>query len=143
LIKNGNLSFEYPYAFSEMNLDFHDKDAQMKIFNDGKDDRFTFNMIIDFNIEPPLPEDSLTGSMMSSLTNMGAEEVEWQDGQLYENGLSTKVKYKIGKDERLGYGILYHKGNHYELATFLPYKKDYSQDFMKKLEDSFKVIDEQ
>ena len=139
LIDNGKMSFEYPYGFSEMKLDFHDKDAQMKIFNDGKDDRFSFNMIIDFNIEPPEPQDSLTGSMMSSLTNMGAEEVEWQDSQVYENGVSTKVKYKIGKDERLGFGMLYHDGSHYEIATFLPFKKDYSEEFMERLIGSFSV----
>ena len=140
LIKNGNLSFEYPNKFTELNLGEKPENIEnMAYFSDKKEDRFAMNLIFDFKEEPPTPEDSLSGSILNSLENIKATEIEWIDSQFYENAVTTKVKYKIGKNERLGFGIIYFKNWHYELGIFLPYTKDYSEDFLNKIINSVSV----
>ena len=111
----------------------------MAYFSDKKEDRFAMNFIFDFKEEPPAPEESLSGSMLNSLENIKATEVEWVDSQFYEDAVTTKVKYKIGKNERLGFGIIYFKNWHYELGIFLPYTKNYSEEFLNKIINSISV----
>jgi len=139
-IKNGNLSFEYPNKFIELNLGEEPENInKMACFSDKKEDRFAMNLIFDFKEEPPAPEESLSGSILNSLENIEATEVEWVDSQFYEDAVTTKVKYKIGKNERLGFGIIYFKNWHYELGIFLPYTKDYSEEFLNKIINSISV----
>lgn len=139
-IKNGNLSFEYPNKFIELNLGEEPENIdKMAYFSDKKEDRFAMNLIFDFKEEPPAPEESLSGSILNSLEYIKATEVEWVDSQFYEDAVTTKVKYKIGKNERLGFGIIYFKNWHYELGIFLPYTKDYSEEFLNKIINSISV----
>ena len=139
VIKNGNMSFEYPFKFSEMKVDVDMDAAEMKVFNDGKEDRFALNFIYDFKGEPPKPEDSLSGSILSSLSSVNATDIEWIDSEFYENAVTTKVKYKVGNNERIGFGIVYFKDLHYELASFLPYSRDYSDNFLNKIINSISI----
>ena len=139
VIKNGNMSFEYPFKFSEMNVDVDVDIAEMKVFADGKEDRFAVNLIYDFKSEAPNPEDSLSGSILSSLASVNATDIEWIDSEFYENAVTAKVKYKIENNERIGFGIVYFKDLHYELASFLPYSKDYSEDFLNKIVNSISI----
>ena len=111
----------------------------MAYFSDIKEDRFAMNMIFDFKTEPPAPEESLSGAILNVLENIKATEVEWIDSQFYEDAVTTKVKYKIGKNERLGFGIIYFKDWYYELCLFLPYTKDFSEEFLNKIINSFNV----
>lgn len=140
LIKNGKLSFEYPNAFSELDLGEKPENIDaMACFSDKKNDRYAMNLLFDFNAEPPAPEDSLSGAILNSLETIKATDVEWIDSQFYENGITTKVKYKTGKNERIGFGIIYFKNWHYELAVFLPVSKDFSDDFLNKIINSIVV----
>ena len=139
VIKNGNMSFEYPFKFSEMKIDVDIDVAEMKVFNDGKEDRFAFNFIYDFKDEPPKPEDSLSGSILSSLANVNATDIEWVESEFFDNAVTTKVKYKVGNNERTGFGIIYFKDWHYETASFLPYSKDFSDDFLNRIINSISI----
>ncbi len=140
LIKNGNLSFEYPNNFIELNLGEKPENIEKRAyFSDKKEDRFAMNMIFDFKTEPPAPEESLSGAILNVLENIKATEVEWIDSQFYEDAVTTKVKYKIGKNERLGFGIIYFKDWYYELCLFLPYTKDFSEEFLNKIINSVNV----
>lgn len=139
-IKNGNLSFEYPSKFAEINLGEKTENIEeMTSFCNKKQDRFAINMIFDFKSEPPAPENSLSGAILNVLENIKATEIEWIDSQFYEDAVTTKVKYKIGKNERIGFGIIYFKNWHYELGIFLPYTKDYSEEFLNKIINSVNV----
>ena len=139
-IKNGNLSFEYPSKFAEINLGEKTENIEeMTSFCNKKQDRFAINMIFDFKSEPPAPENSLSGAILNVLENIKATEIEWIDSQFYEDAVTTKVKYKIGKNERIGFGIIYFKNCHYELGIFLPYTKDYSEEFLNKIINSVSV----
>lgn len=139
-IKNGSLSFEYPNNFTELNLGDNPENVEkMVCFSDKKEDRFAMNLIFDFKQEPPAPEESLSGAILNSLENIKAKDVEWIDSQFYEDAVTTKVKYKIGKNERIGFGIIYFKDWHYELGIFLPYTKDFSEEFLDKVINSITV----
>lgn len=142
LIKNGNLSFEYPNPLIEMKTDDKPENVEkLAYFLDKKEDRFAMNFIFDFKEEPPAPEDSLSGAILNSLGTIKASDVEWIDSQFSENSVTTKVRYKTGNNERTGFGIIYFKDWHYELALFLPYTKDYSEEFLNKIISSIKVDD--
>ena len=86
------MSFEYPFKFSEMKVDVDMDAAEMKVFNDGKEDRFALNFIYDFKGEPPKPEDSLSGSILSSLSSVNATDIEWIDSEFYENHIQEIIQ---------------------------------------------------
>ena len=140
LIKNGKLSFEYPNKFTEINLGENPANIEkMSYFTDKKNDRFSFNFIVDFKEEPPEPEESLSGAIINGLNTIQATDIEWVDSQFYEDAITTKVKYKTVNNERIGFGIIYFKDWHYELGLFLPNTKNYSEDFLNKIINSITV----
>lgn len=140
VIKEGNLTFEYPNRFSEISLGEKPENAEkISYFSDKKNDRYAMYLIFDFNQEPPAPEDSLSGAIINSLSTIKATDIEWIDPEFYEDAVTTKVKYKAGRGERLGFGIIYFKDWHYEVALFLPATKDFSEEFLNKVIESIAV----
>ena len=136
------MSFEYPDDFFE----FSDEkrlatlaELGMKIFNTKEEDRLAINGIFEFKTVPPLPEESLSEGILNALEKMNATDIEWFDSQFYEDAVESKVKYKIGKTERIGYGFLYNGGNRYEFCIFLPYTKNYSERFLEKIKNSITI----
>lgn len=135
VIKNGNLSFEYPDKLVKIDsIKTPENCEKMEcFFNKGATDRFVMNFVFDFKDEPPAPEDSLSGGVLNALEKLKATDIEWIDPVFYEDAVTTKVKYKIGEKEHLGFGVVYFKDRHYETATFLPNTKDYSQEFLDRI----------
>lgn len=138
-VKNGNMSFQYPREFSEMKIDEIPENADMKMYTDNSQERLVMNLIIDFKSDAPKPEDSLSGSMYNSLNSLKATDIEFVDSQFYDDAVTTKVTYKIDNKERLGFGIIYFNENHYEIAFFMPYTRNYSDSFLNKVIDSISV----
>ena len=142
VVKNGRMSFEYPDDFFE----FSDEkrlatlaELGMKIFNTKEEDRLAINGIFEFKTVPPLPEESLSEGILNALEKMNATDIEWFDSQFYEDAVESKVKYKIGKTERIGYGFLYNGGNRYEFCIFLPHTKNYSERFLERIKNSITI----
>ena len=139
VIKNGSMSFEYPDDFFEFPDENRLAEPGMKIFNTKEEDRLAVNGIFEFKTVPPLPEESLSEGILNALEKMNATDIEWFDSQFYEDAVESKVKYKIGKTERIGYGFLYNGGSRYEFCIFLPHTKSYSKRFLDKIKDSIRV----
>ena len=144
LIKNGNLCFEYPNQFIEL----EDEETELsevignvdvRLFIDENEEQIAVNIIYNFEDTPPKPENSLAGSIVYALETLDAYVTEWVDSEFYNNSVTTKVKYMINGKEMLGLGIIYFNGNRYEIADFLPYKNNYPEEYLDRILNSARI----
>jgi hypothetical protein len=137
----GSVSFQYPSKFTELELetDADNQNYTMRIFSDNDNERVALCLLYDFASDNPKMEDSLSGSMLGALQNMNATDVEWFDTIAGEKTLGTKVKYKIGGTDYVGYGFIYNNDMHYESVYFIPYSKKYPEEFLDRIIKNIQV----
>lgn len=141
-ISDKHLSFEYPEKIIEIDTSAMDKsEKDIRIFQNTKKDRIMMNVLLDFKGEELSPENYLVTVVMSSLESMDATDIEWIDPLMYSGVVSSKIKYKIGKKERTGFGLIYASENHYELLILLPNTRDYSADYLERVIQSINIVE--
>lgn len=140
LIKNGDMIFEYPYAFIE-NENYSKDGTKMKFFYANKEDIIACNFIFDYLDGRKPDAETLHQSLTSSVLTeaLKATDIEFFNKEVKENYIASKVKYKTGNIERNGLVIIYFKDSHYEMAGFLSYTKDLSEEFQKRITESIKI----
>ena len=139
--KIGKVSFQYPAEFTQLEIgpEVKNQNCEIKIFSDNNNERIAMYLIYDFIENPLTMEESLSGSVLNALENIGATENEWFDTNFSENTLSTKFKYKIEEKEYTGYGFIFNKDYHFESVYFIPYSKNYSNEYLNKIVENIIV----
>lgn len=133
--------FSYPDVFSRYKLsDELEEMGTRKIYSTKHKDRFAHYMEYDFTGDYPSLEESVANVVVSMTDSLRAKIIHWNDdAYITESIVKARFTYTYNRKTFTGFVFGYEEGNHCEIVAFYPLKKQFSEAFLQKLEDSITI----
>ena len=97
-------------------------------------------MEYDFTGDYPPLEESVFNVVSSMSGSLRAKDPKInKDAYITDTIVKFRFTYTYNRKDFTGFAFGYEEGNHCEIVAFYPLKKQYSEAFLKKLEDSITI----
>jgi hypothetical protein len=133
--------FSYPDDFSRYELtDELEEMGTRKIYSTQHKDRFAHYMEYDFTGDYPPLEESVANVVESMTNSLRARTIQWdKNAYITDSIVKARFTYTYNRKTFTGFVFGYEEGNHCEIVAFYPLKKQFSEKFLKRLEDSITI----
>ncbi|MBO4319273.1 MAG: hypothetical protein J5857_02265 [Treponema sp.] len=134
--------FSYPDVFKRYDLSDELKEkGTVKIYTTTKGKpRYAHYMEYDFTGDYPTLEESVANVVTSMAGSLRARGIEWDDNaEVTPTTVKARFTYTYNRKTFTGFAFGFEEGNHCEIVAFYPLKKQFSEAFLKKIEDSITI----
>ncbi len=140
------ITFAYPSVLKEKNLKGQLPDnADVKVLTNENMNRYVACYTYDFTRDKPTLESCVGNAVTAMLTRYGSKTLVWDKDTTEVSPTLVKGRFTYTNKLRnktlshTGFAFGYAEGSHYEIVMFLPLREQFSDDFMKKIEESIKL----
>ncbi len=132
----GDMSFLYPsLEWKKSTEGIELSNGRVSMYTNENMKRYVCAFVYDFTGSHPDLPDTTEGAINGMLQSFKAELTGWSNVQAEDDFLKTRFTYTRGDKEFTGVAGASQDEGHYEIVMFFPLKKQYSEDFMQKLEE--------
>ncbi|MBP5176714.1 MAG: hypothetical protein ILP07_12495 [Treponema sp.] len=140
------LTFAYPTTLKEKNLKgVEPENADAKVLTNENMNRYVACYIYDFKRDKPSLEACVESAVTTILTRYGAKTLIWDTDTTTISPSVVKGRFTFTNKLRnktythTGFAYGHAEGAHYEIIMFYPLRKQYSEAFMNKIEESIEL----
>ena len=132
----GNTHFMYPsLEWKKISEGIELANGRVSMYTNENMNRYVCAFVYDFTVNYPELSDTTEGAIKAMLQNFKASFVSWDKIEPDQSSLKMRFIYTRAGKSFTGIASAQENEGHYEILMFFPLKKQYSEEFMQKIEE--------